>query len=536
MSYIDYPHEYIGLVISYHKIFQSGYLHLRLTSQNLIESTNFIIYNLEKCIRVNRKNSILFSILFKVYVDLVTGICSVKIQNKIDLALKECTRRMPFIESFKKQQDATEQYIQFYHHVLSFGIVLDDETLKLYHARILNKVSASNLDCDLAESFTTCEYFHLALSYESLMDYEKSIIFFEKAVKKKGSNPLQTVHYLIRLHKLYSKLGNLTKKSEIESKLINSFDTVIDQPPSNVHLYIDYYRLYWNILKVLGQTEKAIAIYEKVVHSMNELGNCEFYKINSKSTLGVVDDLLNLNEFKRAEEFSKKVLLCFTENISVHQFIGFALRRNKALYLSGNLLEAKKEFQSMMIFLVTRNLTESYSQDYADVCYYLFMSGSFDYLWRCYFYKAIAALRIGIYSGFYIIFGPPFDIFLEKKSSDIQDLPVQINPQIIKLSEETSLSCDINLKSVVKALTAPCFRVLNLFPTTYLKTIFIALTNSTLLRIFAYLLSISFRLHLVVHFCNILCFRTNFLCIWCKYFVLIIATIIILYLLYFILL
>ena len=539
VSYLDHPHNHnIELINTYYMIFQSGYLYLRLSSKNLIESTNGILHNIEKIMQGHQKNSITFSSLFKVYVNLIAGICSLKVQNDMDLALKECTKRIPFIESVKKRQDATEQYVHFYRHILSFSIVLDDESLKLYHARILKKVSASNLDCDLDKSFTTCEYFHLASSYESLRDYEKSAIFFEKAVKKRGlSYPLDTLHYLIRLFALYVKLGNSNKRKEIESKLFDLYDTIIDQTSSNVHSHMERYRSYLTMLRAAGETKKAIAIYEKIVDSMNELGNCEFYRVNSKSTLGVVDDLLKLNEFKRAEEFSNKLLLCISENSSVHQFIGFVLRRNKALYFSGNFLEAKKKFRSMMTFLVTRNLTESYSQDYADVCYYLIMSGSFDYLWRCYFYKMIAALKIGMHWGFYIIFGTPFDIFLKNNSSasSMQDLPIETNPQITKLSEESSLSCDLSSRSVMRILTAPCFHVLNLLiPTTYLKLVFISLTNSILFRFFAYLLSVYFRLLIVFHFCIILFRRRKFLC-GCNFFVWIVMTVILTCLFYYLL-
>ena len=111
----------------------------------------------------------------------------------------------------------------------------------------------------------------MASSYYCLDDYERSVDFLEKALVEKNPSFFDSLSYLSMLHASYIKLGNTSKETEVEGKLLDLFDAIIDQPYFRVHMYLPHYNNYLTTLRVWGETEKAIALYENIINSMKEL-------------------------------------------------------------------------------------------------------------------------------------------------------------------------------------------------------------------------------------------------------------------------
>ena len=186
--YLYPPEDYTSFILAYNNVFQSGYLYLRLTSTKLIEVTNIIIDNIEEYVYMYGGGQ--FTVLFKVYINLIVALCSGRLHNNREYILNECKKRIPFLEYIKYRPGTTEEYIHFYSHILSYKEFLDEETSKLYYARLLSKIDRSGLNCMVVMSVTTCDYFHFASSYYYLGDYEKSADFLEKALVENNPSSL----------------------------------------------------------------------------------------------------------------------------------------------------------------------------------------------------------------------------------------------------------------------------------------------------------------------------------------------------------
>ena len=506
---LDLPEDYSSFVITYNNdLFQSSYLYLKLTSTKLIEVTNAILDNIENHIYTHCCRQ--FTVFFKVYINLVVGLCSGRLHNDKKSILNECEKRIWFVEEVKHGPDTTEEYIHFYYHILSYKKEAeDDQASKMYYARLLRKINKNNLNCFVDTSYTTCEYHHFAASYYYLGDYEKSALFFEKALVKTKSS-LDCLKYLSSLRSCYLKLGNTSKRAEVEGKLLDLFDTVIDQPPSIVHKCLSHYYTYLTILRLIGETEKAVAVYEKMFNSIKELRSCELYHNDVMIMLDIIEDLLELKEFERVVELVDDILKCIDFSNHLQDYLRFSLSKSKALYLLGKLAEAQKNFQGIMSYLIKNNLTETYSGEYNDICYYLMKSRNFDYFLECYYDTMIETFSLNIYRTTYIIFVPVYDVYLEEDSSPdiVQDLPVNKYPPVIELSKETSLSHnDFNEGRLSRAICTSYFHVVIDTPSAHFKHFLTSLSNYNVFRFLANFWSIFCRLLILYFLCRaFLCF------------------------------
>ena len=399
---------------------------------------------------------------------------------------------------------------------------MDEQTLKLYYARLLSKIDRNSLKCEVSKLVTTCEYFHIASSYYYLADYEKSALFFEKGLEENNPSSLDCLLHLTKLYISYIKLGNTSKEAEVKGRLLDLFDTIIDQPSSQVHVYLSQYNVYLIMLRLLNETEKAISLFEKIFNSMNELGSCEFYHHAAINTLYVTNNLLKQKKYEKVVEHASNILQCI--DVSNHQdYLSFCLSKNKALYLLGRLPEAQDNFLNMMNYLVQKNLTETYSEIYDDVCYYLLRSRNFDYFFECYYATMIDSFNLGVHRLAYITFVTMYDLYLEDPSPAIvRDLPVENYPSVIKLSKETSPSNN-NLKgrSLTRVIPTSYFRVMTDAPS-FFKYFFTSLINYNVFRFLVNIFSIFSRLFILYYLCRIFlcCIRISLnICYMLLYFI-----------------
>ena len=142
------PH-YFTMMNSFIEVFNSGYLHIRFRQGELIERMNIILDYLETYIRRNSLPAT-FPTLFKIYINLIIAASSLHVHRQ--LSLNEYLKRIKLIEEVKHLPGAIEEYSRFYYNILRFKDIMDEETVKLYHVRLLDQVNDGERGCALTKS------------------------------------------------------------------------------------------------------------------------------------------------------------------------------------------------------------------------------------------------------------------------------------------------------------------------------------------------------------------------------------------------
>ena len=435
---------YMELMMNFYKALLSGLLNVRFSLRELMKYTKYITDNLELCIEDKSKTHD-FPILFIMYINLIIKLSVMFDHNNgRNVGLNEFKKRMDFVEKFKSLPDTVTEYSHFYVHVLqSYPDLLDEEKTKLYSARILENAKKTNLDCTVKESFTTCEYLHYARTYYSIDEIKNSIAFFEKALADEREYKIlvfQKMNYLRYLWITYKMLNNVSGEIDMEKKLLELFDDMNNQTSSQIFQYVSFYVIYISFLTEVGETEKAFAIQERVIDSMEELGKKHVLQESIPLIFDMTKTLFLSKEYERIVKLANYGLYCMKNASIVFEFIRISLVKSKAVYLAGNLTEAAILFAEMIEFLKTKNLTEIYSRDYSEVCFYLVRLGNFAYIGECYFYTIIADFSELFFALFYIILKTPFDKVVNEEPSVIyEDLPIEVYPPIAQHSKETTL-------------------------------------------------------------------------------------------------
>ena len=494
---------YMDLIISFYKILRSGVLHVRFSPEELMKSTMYITDSLELCI-VDKKWTNFSLALYNTYINLIAKLSVLIDENKgRNMGLNEFNKRMDFVEKLKSLHGTTEGYSHFYFHVLQFySDLLDEEKTKLYNARILEQAKKSNLDCTVEESFTTCEYVHIATAYYSIDDFKNSIAFFEKVLADEREHKIlvfQKMTYLRKLRNSYNMLNNVSGVNDMDQKLLELFDDMNNQTSSQVFKYVSYYVIYISFLTEVGETEKAFALQERVIDSMEELGKKHVLQESIPIISDMTKTLFLSNEYERIVKLANYGLYCMKNASMVFEFIGISLVKIKAVYLAGNLTEAAILFAEMIEFLKTKNLTESYSHDYSEVCFYLMRLGNYAYISECYFYNIIADFDELFFALFYIILKTPFDKIVNEEPSVIyEDLPIEIYPPIAQHSNETTLMLVDEMSHLnIRFYDIPVKNFTMDFVNTNLQLALTIFGKSNLARYLFNLLSIFFRILIV---------------------------------------
>ena len=344
--------------------------------------------------------------------------------------------------------------------------------------------------------------------YYSLSNYEKSAEFFERALNSEDYSILRSVQYLEELIVSYSKLNNISKLIEIKGKLLNIFTSLLEQTSLQVYLQLDYYKLYLKILHGFGESKKATAVHEKIIESMEELCTNIMYD-DIPVLYKITKHLLELKEHERVVKFANLALVHVKPDNSTHEYVGFCLWKGQALYSMGNLTDANKWFQYLMNFLTDKNLTLRYSKDFEEVCHYLYEMGNYDYLLECYFDDITEYIMSPIKIAIYIIFEVPYDPISEVSSPPevVHDMPIEIYPQIIKLSKESSLSVG-QTNDMTRSGTTPLFPFFSIPVdfSAHFKGVYNMIIKYNLVRFVVNFLSVFTRLWIVYFLCVVVPF------------------------------
>ncbi len=439
---VTYEHcDYKFLINSFYEVFMSGLLNIKFNHSKLVEYTNDIINNMEEFFhKKNMYNDEEMPILFQQYISIIIKHCNViaNLEN-YQLALEKCSDRITIIEKLKEGNIRSEDYSNFYSYILIYEIYIDKKLLLLYHARLLKSIAKERLYCTVANSDTTCSYTHIASGYYSVHDYNNSIIFYEKAIANGELNTYTDIISLSRLYNMYKTRNNVTEMKRIELKLVELYNDCMSQSSSMVHSFISLYLEYLDLLKLFGESEKASNIHNKVVDSFIEFGE---KVVDVKEMYYVIDTLFRLKDYKSVAKFATHGLK-IAEEISVSDYITLSIWKGKAKYSVGNSTEAKHVFINQMEFLITKNITQQYSEAYYEICSYLIKLAVFDYCIDCYFQD----FRDGMVKLFdalgYVVVIIPYDLVAAKASNvETGSQPLEIYPSIIEHSKDKELSIE----------------------------------------------------------------------------------------------
>jgi tetratricopeptide (TPR) repeat protein len=343
---------------------------------------------------------------------------------------------------------ANEHYINFYtNFLLKFESELDEDTTQLFYERILKKTNESTLNCVVGH----CKYHQIGDTFFSLGEYEKSVTFYEKSVDTEEFNELHTiakVNHLLVLRIAYIHLGNTASIPKVNTKLLEEFPTVINQPSSLVYSYIFVYEDYVNFLSTVSYS-KYIDVLKKLYNAFFELGKNDDYG-SPRRALDLAQVLYKHGVYVEALEVSScglETLDAVNESMT-HERIGLLMISWKSNSYLDNYDRADDLSVKTIDFLIASNLTVPYTMDFTECCSYLVSVGNVDRVSVCFpiiLQKVYEYFKPYIEVAVFVIFGMPLRVIEENNSlpeKSKPDLPIEQYPEVIQHSRSKELLFD----------------------------------------------------------------------------------------------
>ena len=382
----------------------------------------------------------LYGDYFTQYVNYIISLASLTktLQGKGE-AVKQFMRKVDIIEQLAKENLGTDKdYVTFYRAFLEYESELDDDKVKLYYERVLTKTVNSTLSCEV------CDNGQIGQTYFELGDYEMSIKFFEKASNEDYHGVDFTANklsILLNLRRAYLLTNNLDIMHEVNDKLLDMFSSMINETSPIVCSAMYWYNQYAYFLSRVSESEKKIAIIERMYEALFEMG--EKYHMSLYSASSLAKALIEHGEYHKAAKVALYTL-DYVENFTdPRMMIRFRMVLNKAMYLSRNFSEANKLIVETADFLINTNLTIPYTLAFTECCSYLLYLGNLDYLGVCLPFivpKAHGHVSAYLQAFAFILFQIPF-VEPDSQTETIKekDLPIELYPQIIKHSKSKSI-------------------------------------------------------------------------------------------------
>ena len=457
---------------------------------------------------------------FTQYVNYIISLASLtKTLQGNSEAVKQFMRKVDIIEQLGNEIPSTNRdYVTFYHIFLEFESELDDDKVKLYYERILRKTVDSTLRCEV------CDNNQIGRTYFELGDYNTSIKFFEKANNEDYYGiqlAAAKVRILLHLRWAYILTHNLDKMLEVDKKLLDMFYSMINETSSIVYSAMHWYSEYANFLSELSESEKKLAIIERMYEALFELDKKDIYiSLDTASSLAKV--LIKHQEYHRAA----KVALYTLEHVEnsqptmIHEKIRFHMFLNKATYLSKNFSEANKLIVETLDFLINSNLTEPYVLDFTECCSHLLYLGNLDYLSIC-----LPSILPKVYGhvnsylqviSFMLFQIPIMEPDSQPETAKEKELPMELYPQIIKHSKSKNVLFDDKKDIAPKYPDLQSARPKKKLVSRSVKWLYRYAISFVYIRFILNFASIFIRL-VILYYCTRLCFYFPF---WCIRFVL----------------
>ena len=328
------------------------------------------------------------------------------------------------------QRKMATLYTKFYIYLLTYEKYIDEERVRVYNTRILQKTiqmqpNAERIDFSCERTTNDCPYQSIASAYYHINEYEKSIQFLEKALQLEGLGVNDYVTLSIYLVISYSNIDGYDKAEDVFKRTIMHVYPSVLQSPST--LVIHSYRSYIHILRMFGESEKALKLERKELQELLELqtdakgGISEGLRAynfaltlfkQGNDTEAIAMGILALRIF---EELDPKLQFRGTKTLHLKMKVLIG----QIQYRSGNSTESEVIFMEVADWIIDQEATKEYEQEYSDVCLYLIFHTK--YLYECYLknfeYVGTSIVTAGMAIAYYLLV-PPLDLYVKEEQQE----------------------------------------------------------------------------------------------------------------------
>ena len=442
MTTIQYPvnqtHEYyVEAIDSFALTLKIGYLSCQFSPEKLIGPVRSATSVLQVMLtnKKDRNHAL-------IYFELIANLASLtEILEGSEQAVKLYLKSIDIIEELGNSIPGLDvPYTTFYAQILTYSTELDEESVRLYHMRFLKKVKKLHDVISSKVSFKVL--------YHLINDHERRIFCLEKALSDEENtySVIKKVAIVMRLRSSHQQLHNDSRVEELEDKLLDMFDSMVNQTSSIVLSEMNVYQEYYHFFIEIGEFNRSSIIQEKIIESMYELGKKGDYGI-VKAAYRIAKDMYARNDFNRSILFASYALGSIEdiyEESMIDNYIGIQMVLGKAQFILQNYSEANSLFIDTLDLITQKNLTNNYKHEYTESCLYVIILGNFGYVWRCFLSRLHPRKFIQ-----YVIF-LTFAIAFEKENTSVniaelftvKSLPIELYPQIIQHSKSKDMLHD----------------------------------------------------------------------------------------------
>ena len=398
-----------------------NYLYCRFSAKELIEaisSITFIVRN--KIFQLQNESQIVYN--YRFYVHFIQHYSQIlSNQNGSETAAKWFKSQVISIEHVSErivnselQEEVGTLYAEFYINLLAYSHYFDEEVVRVYNTRLLKKTiqlhhNTENIDFACEGMEKGCPYRDIGIAYYYIKEYKKSIEFLEKALQFRRLDLQEQITLGLYLVESYQNLDDNDKaRDAFERTIVPLFTSVLHTPSTIV---ISGYRSYVRMLRLYGETQKAMELEKKALNELQETG------VNGGFTEALVayDFAYQMYDQENNSEALSMAMLALRLMENLNSSITLRIRMKvligKAQYNDGNERKSFVAFKEVIEWIIQHEATDLYKQEYTDSCLYLVGMFHLTYLYKCLPHKfGYALLMYAIEIGYYII-EAPFDLY-----------------------------------------------------------------------------------------------------------------------------
>ena len=422
---------YSAAVASIHVATYSKFLSCRFSTEELIEPVSSIVFVMRsKVLRAQEEKDILW--YCKMYVHFIIRHAQFLSELKgSEVAAKWFKTHVRDIETTSErivdpglQREMATVYTKFYVNLITYEEYLDEERVRVYNTRILNKTIQLQPTADsigfvrVCGNTINCPYWEIANAYYHIKEYKKSIQFLEKVLKSETLGLNVQVTLSVYLVNSYEYIGDNEKAMDAFERTIIHFYTHVLNSPST--LVIRYYRDYVRKLRQYGETQKALELERKELHELSETGakGGMMQAVRAHDFARQLYDQYNDTEAIAMATLALRIMEQETWSDAYYMKLTLKILIGKAQHRSGNSSESLPVFMEVADWILEQEATNIYESEYSDACWHLIFHTK--YMYECYLRKfgsvGTQIINIGIVCGYYLLV-PPLDLHVHEKHS-----------------------------------------------------------------------------------------------------------------------
>ena len=322
------------------------------------------------------------------------------------------------------QRKMATLYNKFYTNLLMYEQYIDEESVRVYNTRILQKIvqlqpnNRLKFTCERTSVANMCPYKNIGTAYYHIKEYKKSVQFIEKALQTEDLGVNDYVTLSIYLVKSHESIGDYAMaKDAFERTLMHIYMDVLQSPST---LVILSYRNYVRMVRNYGETQKALKLERKELNELLETGargglteGIRAYDLarqlfeQGNDTEGIAMGTLALRIIEQEDPKLQSL-----SDIKILQ-LRMKILIGKAQYKSGNSSGSEVIFMEVADWIMDQEATKEYDQEYSDACSYLIFRTK--YLYECYLkkfeYVGTSIVTAGMTLAYYLLV-PPLDLYV----------------------------------------------------------------------------------------------------------------------------